>query len=443
MIRVLAYGLLAAAVLATGFYFYQVNRIENRLDEIATQLGPVGRLEYRRVSLSPGGEIRVHDLAFRPNGMDERVEVKRLAIRAESLPAILQVGRELDAGRMPAELGIGLEGLMLAVDGEIFASLYGDDDGARPGLQAAGCGHRRSFSNRDLTSMGYWDLLTDLDLSYRLAEGGESLDLSLDAFTHEMSRISLDGRLNLEAGSRELEALGMAMTSARLETLTVDYQDHGYYPNMLQFCAEETGQDAVAYRQQHLAAWEETWRSMGFSPGESTLSAYQSFLESPDRIRLTAAPARGLPLAQVPMFEPNRLVDRLDMRVAVNGESFGRLNWHPARSSQEEDSPEAGETTSAGRSGPTNPAPAPGTSANEPEGEAEQAEPSPFQSIRVSRLEAYEDEWVHLTLNDGKEWQGRVVEVGARQIRLERHMSGGYFVVSLNRGEIVEVRVRR
>lgn len=445
MFRYLAYGLLALVVVGGGYYFYQVHQIESRLDDLASQLRPVGRLEHDGVSLRPGGEIRVHGLRFSPRGMSERVTAERVVLRGESIPAALRMGRELEQGRLPRELGLGVQALALPVDGDIFEMV---SDSISPGLgfDAVGCDGRDQFSVRDLTAMEYWDLVGDLDVSYRLSENSDRVDLAFTLTTREMSRTRFDVQLALSGASRDVQSLAGA--DVRLETASMTFEDLGYYDRMLAFCADETGLSGEEYRASHLVAWQEAWAGVGVDLGEPAVEAYRDFLASPGTLTIDMDPGSDFDPARAMGLSPHRLARHLGISVSVDDESYGSLAPSRADPSDTEDSGSDSPSTAEQLpwESPTEDAEAGQADEDGAEDDAEasdESEPDPLRTVPPSELGSHTGRWVVLRMRDGAERQGRVVEVDGDRVRLEQRMSGGYAVVPVSRAEIAEVRVIR
>lgn len=443
MLRYLGLGLLALVIAGGGYYFYQVNRIENRIDELASRASPFGRLEHDGVSLRPGGRIRIHDIRFYPRGMDDSVSIGQIVLRGESLFKTLNLQEELQAGRVPQQMGVALQGIVLPVDGQLF-ELLTQQSGFSSGVMfdAAGCGDRTEFGARDLTGMDYWDLVGDIDASYELSRDNRRMTLNLTLGLREMSRNRIEVELAITGGGRDIQSLAGA--EMELETASLVYEDQGFFDRMVDYCAEQTELSPSDYRAHHLAAWESAWSTLGMDPGEETVSAYAAFVDSPGTMTLSVDPVGDVNPAHLMGFSPYRIAERLGLRIAVNGEDFGAVALSQAtqdgNEGEEESSSTTADTTLPWQSSETE------TEDNDQSAEEErdtsESDSGP-ERLSPSALPRLTGRWVVLHMNNGDEKTGRVVEVDGGRVRLEQRLSGGYAIVPVNRAEIREVRVIR
>lgn len=446
MLRYLGLGLLALVVAGGGYYFYQVNRIESGLDDLASRASAFGRVEYDGVSLRPGGRIRIHDVRFHPRGLNESLSIGRIVLRGESLIQMLNLQKELQAGQFPRQMGISVQGVVLPVDGQLFEQLT-QQSGFSSGLMfdAAGCGDRTEFDARDLTGMDYWDLIADVDASYELSRDNRRVTVNFTAGLREMARNRLEAELAIAGGGRDLQSLVGA--EIELETARLVYEDQGFYERMVDYCADRTDLSPADYRTHHLEAWESAWSTLDMDPGEETVSAYAAFVESPGEMTLSIDPVGDVDPTHLTGLSPYRIAERLGLRVAVNGEDFGAVALSRASSSEDDDEEEDGGNT-ADTTLPWQSPESGGTETeDDDESTADDSNASPAESdyerVSPSALPRLAGRWVVLHMNNGDEKAGRIVEVESGRVRLEQRLSGGYAVVPVNRAEIREVRVVR
>lgn len=442
MLRYLGLGLLALVIAGGGYYFYQVNRIENRIDDLASRASAFGRLEHDGVSLRPGGRIRIHDIRFYPRGMDDSVSIGQIVLRGESLFKMLNLQEELEAGRFPRQMGVSFKGVVLPVDGQLF-ELLTQQSGFSSGVMfdAAGCGDRTEFGAHDLTGMDYWDLIGDVDMSYELSRDNRRMTVNMTFGLREMSRNRIEAELAIIGGGRDIQSLAGA--EMELETASLVYEDQGFYDRMVDYCAEKTELSPADYKAHHLAAWESAWSTVGMDPGEETVSAYAAFVDSPGTMTLSIDPVGEVNPTHLMGLSPYRMAERLGLRIAVNGEDYGAVALSQAtqdgNEGEEESSSTTADATLPWQSSETD---GPETDDNDESAEQGRATSEP-ERLSPSALPRLTGRWVVLHMSNGDQKTGRVVEVDGGRVRLEQRLSGGYAIVPVSQAEIRAVQVIR
>jgi hypothetical protein len=415
-------GLAITLALVVGLYHYNVRQVEKHLNVVAAQLAPIGMLEHRKVSFSLSGEVRIDRLRFQPHAVRGDITVDRLAIRTGSLGALLRLRSDLDHGTLPRQLGLSARGVRIPVDGGIFAAMA---ESANLGLifDAAGCGRRDYFSGRDLGEMGYWDLIGDVDLDYRVEGDVDSIVLSVAAEVQGMNRFSFESRVDMVAPSRHYRDLGMGMNSSALQSMEFNYEDRGYYPRMLAYCAGEMDLRMDDYLAHHLEAWQARWLDMGMVPGPITVESYGRFINEPGRLKLNILPFSDLSRLLMQGAEPARLLSQVDLLLFMDGEKLGTLDVRPATQDELRSAPSMRRSQiSADEAG-------------------ESAPVRGLQPVETGSLARHVGASVVIVLEDGRRWAGVLQSAEDESIQLQRRMSGGYVIVPVRRADIAEVYV--
>lgn len=437
-------------VLAAGAYFYYTWKISNQVDKLASQVAPIGTLNYDGVSLGLGGEARINGITFGLHGSTDRIRIRRIALRADNLYALWSLSSQLEDGRVPRSMGLSLRGLELAVDSDMYKTAQA---GSFAGLSfdAAGCGDRQVFTPRDLTGMDFWDLLIDMDVRYRLLDQGRNMEISLRSRTHQM--VEFDVRAVLELGTmiRDFQTLAASMTNARLESISMDYVDLGYYPRMLEYCSGDMNMTRSEYIDHHIRAWRDRWRQLELEAGESTVAAYRRFIESPDRLELILDPSYSPRLSQFQGGNPMDTLYQFKPQVSVNNGPA-----EPLEITALDDARVATADTLAESLEPTEPALSAGTpdmsedsttKTGDPATESPQpqvpAQPdSSWTDISPGQLSEYFDHRVELVTRDGKSYSGRVDRVDDARVHVQVRQRGGFFIIPVRSEEIASARVR-
>lgn len=426
--------LVAAA--AFGAHHYYTRQIEQGLDDLALQAQMIGRLDYADVTIVPTGAVRVEHVRFRAHNGPEAFRLDSITFRAANLWALWRMSGELEDGRLPRELAVEVEGLRLPRSHGTFSASGGASQGTLSGLDAAGCGDREYFTEVDLTRMGYTHPIADVSLDYRLIGGGERLAVAMTGAVQELGEVDIGIDLELGARSRSAAEIMMGLMTAGLERIDFRYRDLGYAERVMALCMAETGLDADAYRERHVAAWDRSLKAHGLMAGPGLRGAYERFAADPREFGLVLRPVRRLGLGSAGDLAPATLLRELDGTIRVNGETAGDFDLRAMRASEraayraahgttaeDGDDPAAGDDTT---SGPVVDERADG-----------------MRVVARAELGVVEGRRAVVRLVGGRELNGRIEGVEGDRLQLRRRMSGGYVVMPYPLAEIDEVLVRR
>lgn len=408
-------GGLAVVAAGVGYYYYEVQQVERKLDEMAQSVQPVGNLRYSGVRIGASGKLHVDGLLFEPHDLDTgRMRAERVTFDAGNLWQLAGLRRTLDAGRLPRELGFSVSGLSLP------AGTTGGQHGNATllVLDTAGCGEYHSGRSHEvLDALGYRDIPVDFGFEYRLEGNGDSLTVRSTYGVGPLGRGTASGRFDLRAASTHARDLVPAMMTASLRSLTVDYEDQGYYPALLEFCAAQADMPVEVYREHHLDAWVEAWRVFGLQPGPALAEAYGRFIQDPTGFSLHIGAIDNPGLLWASAESPVRFLRHLGASVTVAGEDFGRVDVQPAPAASVSRSHTG--TTRGGAGDP---------------GETPESGP-----IALEALGEHVGRNIAVTLADGRARQGELLAIEDGGIRMRRRIGSGFMVVPIALADIVEV----
>lgn len=414
--------LLVALLVTAGSYFFYLHQVEKRIEQVARQFSQVGgKLEYRDVLIALNGDIRIEDLFVRMPGRPLAFEIDRIALHTGGVMGVHSLARETRENRMPRELGLSVEGLTLSL-----SRLAGRGTQL---FSADGCGEREGFSEADLREMGYTDLVTDLSLNYRLVGGATQVVFDLEAQMRRMVGLNLNLELALDSPSRNMGAVAMAMRSARLLYSTLEYRDLGWAERVSEFCTRVAGTDREAYRAARLEAWDQLWLELGFEPAPELTEEYRAFVQQPRRLRLTLDPRVDLGASDLATRPPRQLLPYVSLKAAANDRPLIPVELEPTGAPAQSE-PGPAESSSDPQAAQT---------ATEPEESGSRRrldEPRERREVAVVELGEHLNRKVELEMQDDQTLRGRLVAVGERRLRLQRQLSGGYFVQPVKLKEI-------
>ncbi|WP_019570577.1 hypothetical protein [Thioalkalivibrio sp. ALE11] len=446
MLKEVAIGGAVLVVAGLGYHQYEIGQIERSLDEFAAELRPLGELDYSGVRIGLNGHLHVDGVRFDPHALPGRLRAERISVEADGIPELLRLRRTLERDRLPRALGASVHQLRVPAT---WSRANADAPLARffTRLDTAGCSALADAGpGQVLDRLGMARAPVDLALSYRIEGSGERLELR---GAYQAGALGgFHGRVEFEprAGSRDLERFVPALLEAPMREFGLEYRDAGYYASLQDFCLREAGLEAESWREHHMGEWLQTWADAGLQPGPALTRGYREFVAQPDSIELQAGRVRA-PLRRARGLDsPIELLDRVDLRLAINGERIGPVVLHtgdfvglpdatepdtggdsPDMEAARDREPERA-TASAPDSG-TETALAPGA----PTG----------GTLAWEALPGHVDRYAIVITERGHRRPGRLLEAGDDHLRLRQRLHGGFIVIRLQRDEIREVRAAR
>jgi hypothetical protein len=422
MKRILLYLLIIVGGSYGAIYWLITSKVKNQLDQAVQLTEGLGDLTYGQIWVLPQGEVRIHNLNFAATNPGSDVSIERVSLETDNLMALYQLGQSLSNDEVPQRLQLTFDGI--ALDLGLMQNLIetSGNNGSQQQFMAAGCGDERTFFNfTDLDDMGYRQVRSDMVLEYQLSPARDSLRVEGAFTTETMYRMSwlLDMGLAGDSGA-------VAMMGATFNQVRIRVDDLGYVPQVMAYCARQTGLSTEAYRTRHLNAWERLWQQQGVTLGNDVVAAYAAYVEQPDSISLESY--AGLNAMQIMMIgDPQALLDQLAPQIVVNGTEPVPLQLTLALP---EGRPEVEPEVAPSETQPeTVPEPAPRKKA------------SRLTSVPVAQLGNWLNTDMIITLADGREFRGEVSSIDGQQIQFKQSLSGGTIVMPFERTSIRQVRV--
>lgn len=419
--------ILTAVVLLGGHYYY-AQQISKRLDKAAMIIsGMGGELEYRDVTITLGGEVRIEGLFFQVPGMGGALNVDRIAVHTGGPLGVHSLAMDIRDQQVPKALGVSFEGVRFPLPTDAGMSPVGFD-----AFTAAGCGDRSGFGTSELVQMGYSGLVMDGRVDYRFIGGGQLLNVKVDSQFRDMHRTEVSMELSLGASSLNATAVGMAAANAELLSLNIDYQDRGYTRRVLEFCQNATDLNRPAFIAQHLEAWQQMWERLGFVAGPTMTEAYRNFLAEPNHLGLSIKPNGELNMDELARSSPELMLYQLQTTLSVNHDEVGRLDLSVREGGPLVVESEAGPVADGDVQTSSGPSPETATTRT----------PSGSQSIAIDNLDQYVNRDVELHLRDGRELEGRIEEAREASLQFKRFHGGGYVILPVQYSDIAAIYLR-
>lgn len=442
MKRALIIGALIVGVGGVAGHTYATWRVEGHLDDLAMQTRPMGTFEYGDVSISPWGEVEIEDIAFSPRGPGEELQVEKVILRTGSLWALYRLSGEFEDRRLPAQLGLTVEGVPL--------DLYAMDDqqwrmmqpAAR--LDVAGCGESGALTPEELAELlgaSGGELALDMDMDYRFED--QSLHLSFASRVRDMADLTADVRIGVTARSRSVAELAAASSTAELEAIDLRYQDHGYYRRLLEHCQRQSELGREAYLERHAQAWEARLLEAGIQPGPNMLAAYRRFIDEPDHVTVELRTRHSLPVMRIGDMRPQTLRQYLYGQIYVNDDSIGQLDIARAEGQQARgSSPSVAEDTGDGADRPGERRASADQGGRTARSDKASTPDDGYTVVSLAELGSHEGAYIRVRTEDGETAYGYLDAIESRRLQLRQRFSGGHMVSPVYFDAIEEVAVR-
>ncbi len=415
------FGLITLLALAVaGLYFHVTRQVERELVAIAAHASPLGTLEWGAIRLHPSGRILINELRFAPHLVAGEARIGQLEISAPNLIELLQATREFDQGRIPPSLGLQIRQFRIPID---VGAANQSDTAFSTGLpfEAAGCDGRNTLSISDLPDLDIWDLVTDINLDYRVIGGGEGAQIRLSSHSRNLAGMSMDLRVHLGSGSRDLRLVTRAAASARLERAEINYRNLGFRERIERFCSDQLETTVDHFKNIHVNAWSAAWARHGLSPSEELLGAYRQFIADPQIVNLVIYPGQRLPLNAFSRLDLADLVDALEATLSVNDDRRIDVNFDASAAAA--------------------------MAAEADRGEAAEPDQEPdirrirWTEIPIAQAERHVSERVRITTNTGDRISGELVEVEAEFVHLRIRGASGFYIRPFGRSGLATLEV--
>ncbi len=320
MWKSLRIGAVLALVAVGALKLAQYEAAKGQLERLAGSLAPALKLGYSGVNGALDGRIFIEEpklevLAGPASGAVLRAT--RATIEPVSTFWLLRRAISHDAGVPPA-LDIHLEGAMLS---ESHADGLSQDGWFGPvslvPFESVGCEPVSVFSARDYARMGVATRVREDDVRYSYDPASKALHVDLVSTAPPFATIN--ARVDLsEFEPRAWLGDAHAAKAARVEQLSLTYQDGGYLAQRNRFCAQLTNTDAAGYAARHLAAVKAFLEARGIVPGDEVAALYGKLVAEGGSAELSSLPEAAFVPADFASYAPEDLLRQLNVTLRRN-----------------------------------------------------------------------------------------------------------------------------
>lgn len=409
--------LLIAAAVYVGAKLYVRSQADAALSEAKYALRDLVKLSYEGYSAGLDGSLTLSDLTIRPSEGQGELFVRRLTLKAESLPAALGVRRHLNAGRIPSNLTLQAEDIRLNFDSPLYRRLRQATGGFLVGtpIDHLACGEVSETDAAALEAMGYSYVSANAQARLDRGRDERAALVTVRIEAEDLAEVSGEAVLRTKDDTLNLEALRTGVVG--LADADLRYRDRGYFDARNYYCAAQRDSDVEAFLAAHRQAVARYLREHGAVPTEAFLDAYLRLISSPgNELQIAVSPEQPVPARDLAGMGPEQLAQVLQPAWAVNGNAVGELIARWVAPSGDALRPEAGNAETA------------------------QARYFPADPTMLDQLVG---SFARIVTYDGTTHKGVIQEATGSRITMQRRFQGGDMSFGIATGDVESAEIYR
>jgi hypothetical protein len=367
-------------------------------------------LSYDWVSVGLDGVIELSGVRLTLFKLKRAMAIETVSISFDSIIDALYGMQEFadgNTGRLRRLMLVNASGSLSGRDPEQWLAQEVDPVFAVP-LALYGCGEYSRVSPEVLQRMGIQQLVGTLDL--QIIAPGQYL---LDVETQQM------GRWQISMTVQEGEPLQLLKPSEwLLRKFELSYIESGYFRRLSNFCSGLSGQEREAFAAQAARQWRLAMARYGILLGPELEHVYARFLALGGQLNLSLSPSLQTPLRALVTREQENLAERSGLALKLNGEDMEstQIFFQRVQTGVEQAPSTAPERKT------------------EPEPSRDHVKRWTEQSLMPENLQRHVGFPVRLSMLDGKQLEGRLLEIGQHELNISQRVGSGEisFAVSLD-----------
>ncbi|MFR0691824.1 hypothetical protein ACLUTX_20670 [Enterobacterales bacterium AE_CKDN230030158-1A_HGKHYDSX7] len=315
-------AIIAIALIIKASLWLSVRSVVN--DAIA-RVSPFMEITYGGISSSFDGRVGLQNVVIRVPMAKDSLKVDHAQLKFNGLRELLSFKERLADGKLPEQMAIDLKGVELQIHGPFMQSLYAEpaEQSAFTAMSEVACGSVRNIGVDELLQMGYRTLESDIEFSYRLLPGAQTLTFDLRSDTRDMLALHTSMTL-INVSERPGD---MRVNPPRVSQLIVEMNDNQYQRRVSEFCRGKLGLDPKAYAALSVEQFDKALRQQRIALDKPLLEAYGRYLADPGSLRIELTPSEGMAWDGLQFFEPKDVIQMLHPVVLVNQQSVTPLGF--------------------------------------------------------------------------------------------------------------------
>jgi len=427
-----------------GYIWYKVKTVA---DSAIAQVVPFADVSYESIFSSLDGAVGVEGLVIRPKMTTDEFTIQKLGFSAGSLPELFNLGQQIKEKKIPTHLSLEMEKVSLDLNSELFSMLRQMQ--AQGSLQrkptvmermdAIACGNIEDFGIKELTDMGYSEMLLDIKMNLDYDEALNRMSSATQIKDSDLYSANIQTAFRFSIP--EIIAAGRRY-EPDISTLSLEYKDSGYYKLRNQYCAKQRGGSIEEYIDANITGLSQ---GIGAKFPDETVENYRQFMTKGGSLKVSLKPTAGTSFSQLQFYKPNQVVDILGVELAINDVNvdLNQISWidndkdSPAKintaqkQKREQKRTQALKPDSKQAKIEKTPAPAVEPMVKEPQ----------FQTVRASKLARHIGKRIQVVTAAGKQHDGVLEKVDKERIRIQIRLGSGQYSFPVKLKEIKQAQV--
>lgn len=322
LLRLLAWLLMLLALcygIAQGALYWKLTQTTQY---VARVIAPAYQLSYGSLTLGAWGQVEFADVHLHPRQFVEPIKIAKLSLKSQAwLPWLL--GRfSSKQDRLPPDLMLEWQQVTLPLEDPLL--------GAVPSLAytdaAVACASGQPFSPALWRALGHQQAQFDLLMTYRFEAANDSFNADLD--------LSMGGRSVADASIAlasvtpdDVFSPSMLQTALAAASLSVQISPP-FAEAYFAYCARETEQANLRYRQALVAVWERRLAELGLVSGAGVRDALTALSTEFVPLRLALRPAEPISFALLLKEADRPRLSQLGINVFLDGQRQQQLEFN-------------------------------------------------------------------------------------------------------------------
>lgn len=333
LITVVLTVILVPVLLVAGVYGFVYWKVTQAADNFAQQISPFALMTYEDVHIDLlETEVGINGVGLEPIDASGLILVESVRMRAPSWTYFFDFENQINEGVLPEVLDLKVQGLFLDLQSAYmkkWAAQAGDVQGMQvQNYDALACGDRTHFSLKDLQSMRYSSLKTDMSLLYYFDPNNQTLNFDLDTSTSLMMDVRAEIEVAVSGNDLNLQTLMFAQP--RMKRMELRYKDKGYNKRRMIFCSNETGESESQYRALYKEALSQQLTAQGWQIPDDVFDQYDKINNPAGSVLIRVEHPQGLgPQTMMMIQKPSDIFTVVNPYVELNGKpvALDGITW--------------------------------------------------------------------------------------------------------------------
>ena len=437
--NILIAALLALLALAAGINGYVHHQFKTNIDNTLSSLRPFAQIKYSDLSTSIlSGEVKLKNVRISGNFLPETITLGNITLETPGFAYMLNGPENMQKGEFPKHLGFAIDDFYLDLHGETAEWLDRLVKRMQPvyASERKLCGGKSIFGPSDYKEMGYTRLLSSMRIAYDFNESNKTLDINIAANTRNMGDVN--GNIKITNISSMSSTNVMQGGMPQLTNVEISYKDQTYTPRILKYCSELSNMKKEDFVNAEVKQSDKYFYMIwGFAPGEGLREAYKDFLLKPDLVTLTMTPGKEFNPMMIATMSNAEIIEALNVNLKINGLLVNDLSFKvpPAEFTENFERRLANTLDfNALLRGEPIKAPVP---VKKPK--VYKKAPAKYHKISLDKIPQHVGNFVRITTKNGNSRKGRLMRIDAKNLYVEKKVSGGKFTMTVPRTKIKKI----